>query len=285
MYPRDCRCGDDANVIKSLDERACNYPCLGDPKHGMCGSICPAEGPGIANVYTKTESGSPLPQTETVQTTSTFAAPVTSINSADCTTEDQEPVTQRRGGGFNTPAGPAPEIPTTFTFVFTSSGPGTIATSSAIPPVPTGPTTSCSEEQSSATELPTVAPASSTCEEDPATISQSPAVPAPYGTTTASPPMYSSEAKSVPSPSPYSDPVTSEQDQDPAATASSVSDPTQDVPGSSSTGTLWSRPSGLVDPTGQAPVPAQVPGSDSTHSIVPPLATIGGLVLFAAIIM
>ncbi|OAQ69908.1 twinfilin-1 [Pochonia chlamydosporia 170] len=286
LFPTDCRCGDDANAIKPLDERVCNYPCLGERMNGFCGSICPDEGPGIANVYTKTQSVSQQPQVQTLHTTSTLALPVPPTTSEDCTTSEEDPVTDQGPGNFITPAGPAPEIPTTFTFIFTSSGPASASSSDPATGVP--PTTSCTEEESSVTQAPTVAP-STTREEDPATPTPSSAAPAPYGTTTASPPMYTSDAQPVPSsessPQSYSDPVTSEQDQDPAATASSVPDPSQDDPNQPSTGTLWSRPSGVVDPTGQPPVPAQVPGSDSAHSMIPPLATIGGLALIAAIIM
>lgn len=335
---RDCRCGDDANAIKPLDERACNTPCLGDPNHGMCGSICPAEGPAIANVYTRTEAASQQPQIETIHTTSTFALPITLISSEDCTTSDQGsvteqpagglitpvgsapgiPTTEQPAGGIITPVGSAPGIPTTFTFVLSSS-PATVTTPSEMPPAPARLTTSCPDEQSSATEEPTVAPPITTCDEDSSIPAPSSGVPVPYGTTTVSLPVYTSDAATseattseattsvgttseattseattsetkpatlpVPSPQSYSDPYSSQKEQDPEATASSVPGPSQDHPDRPSISTLWSRPSDVVDPTGQPPVPAQVPGSDSTHSMVPPLATIGGLALIAAIIM
>ncbi|KAH0598428.1 hypothetical protein MHUMG1_03726 [Metarhizium humberi] len=353
LFPEDCRCGDDANAIKPLDERACNTPCLGDPNHGMCGSICPAEGPAIANVYTKTEAASQQPQIETIHTTSTFALPITLISSEDCTTSDQGPVTEQPAGGLITPVGSAPGIPTTeqpaggiitpvgsapgiptteqpaggiitpvgsapgipttFTFVLSSS-PATVTTPSEMPPAPARLTTSCPDEQSSATEEPTVAPPITTCDEDSSIPAPSSGVPVPYGTTTVSLPVYTSDAATpeattseattsvgttseattseakpatlpVPSPQSYSDPYSSQKEKDPEATASSVPGPSQDHPDRPSISTLWSRPSDVVDPTGQPPVPAQVPGSDSTHSMVPPLATIGGLALIAAIIM
>ncbi|KAK9435807.1 twinfilin-1 [Metarhizium brunneum] len=327
LFPEDCRCGDNANAIKPLDERACNTPCLGDPNHGMCGSICPAEGPAIANVYTKTEAASQQPQIETIHTTSTFALPITLISSEDCTTSDQGPVTEQPAGGLITPVGSAPGIPTTeqpaggiitpvgsapgipttSTFVLSSS-PATVTTPSEMPPASARLTTSCPDEQSSATEEPTVA---TTCDEDSSIPAPSSGVPVPYGTTTVSLPVYTSDAATpeattseattsvseattseakpatlpVPSPQSYSDPYSSQKEQDPEATADSVPGPSQDHPDRPSISTLWSRPSDVVDPTGQPPVPAQVPGSDSTHSMVPPLATIGGLALIAAIIM
>ncbi|KAK8932668.1 hypothetical protein VCV18_001208 [Metarhizium anisopliae] len=348
LFPEDCRCGDDANAIKPLDERACNTPCLGDPNHGMCGSICPAEGPAIANVYTKTEAASQQPQIETIHTTSTFALPITLISSEDCTTSDQGPVTEQPGGGIITPVGSAPGIPTTeqpaggiitpvgsapgipttFTFVLSSS-PATVTTPSEMPPAPARLTTSCPDEHSSATEEPTVAQPITTCDEDSSIPAPSSGVPVPYGTTTVSLPVYTSDAATpeattseattsvsttseattseattseattseatpseakpatlpVPSPQSYSDPYSSQKEKDPEATASSVPGPSQDHPDRPSISTLWSRPSDVVDPTGRPPVPAQVPGSDSTHSMVPPLATIGGLALIAAIIM
>ncbi|CAM1505149.1 Fc.00g107860.m01.CDS01 [Cosmosporella sp. VM-42] len=52
LSPDGCRCGDDPSGIKSLDEKACNYPCTDYPSSGMCGGICPEHGPGVSNVFT-----------------------------------------------------------------------------------------------------------------------------------------------------------------------------------------------------------------------------------------
>ncbi|OAA50353.1 twinfilin-1 [Metarhizium rileyi] len=285
LFPKDCLCGDDASVVEITDERLCDYGCLGDPNHGFCGTVCPTEGPAIANVYTNLRAKS---QVETIRFTTTLAPPVTSTSSEDCITSEQGPVTEQPPGSLITPVGTAPEIPTTFTFVLTSSSPAAITSHSE------RLTASRTSQQSSAIEEPTVVPPSTTCEEDPASVTPSSVVPTPYGTTTAAPPDYTSEVPtssaqpvSLPptSPQSYLNPYTSTKDEDPVDAASSTPDPSQDNSNHASTSTMWSRPSDLVDPTGQPPVPAQVPGSDSTHSMVPPLATIGGLALLAAIIM
>ncbi|SPJ73063.1 related to TWF1 - twinfilin, an actin monomer sequestering protein [Fusarium torulosum] len=51
VSPDGCRCGDDPNAIKSIDEHSCNYPCSQDPNSPMCGGICPQGTPGISNLF------------------------------------------------------------------------------------------------------------------------------------------------------------------------------------------------------------------------------------------
>ncbi|KAH6964420.1 hypothetical protein HG530_003757 [Fusarium avenaceum] len=51
LSPDGCRCGDDPNAIKSIDEHSCNYPCSQDPNSPMCGGICPQGTPGISNLF------------------------------------------------------------------------------------------------------------------------------------------------------------------------------------------------------------------------------------------
>ncbi|KAF4456004.1 hypothetical protein F53441_1725, partial [Fusarium austroafricanum] len=51
VSPDACRCGDDPNAIKSVDEHSCNYPCSQDPNSPMCGGICPEGTPSISNLF------------------------------------------------------------------------------------------------------------------------------------------------------------------------------------------------------------------------------------------
>ncbi|KAG6038585.1 hypothetical protein E4U41_004035 [Claviceps citrina] len=108
----ECRCGDDANAIKTLDESVCNYACDGDAAHGICGSICPAEGPGIASVYTKTDAVSQESQVPTWQTTPTPEPSVVSAASEPLTFSEESSGTEaQETGGLISAAGPAPEVP------------------------------------------------------------------------------------------------------------------------------------------------------------------------------
>ncbi|KAM0561971.1 hypothetical protein ACHAPJ_002412 [Fusarium lateritium] len=51
VSPDACRCGDDPNAIKAIDEHSCNYPCSEDPNSPMCGGICPKGTPSISNLF------------------------------------------------------------------------------------------------------------------------------------------------------------------------------------------------------------------------------------------
>ena len=263
---------------------------MGDASYGMCGSICPAEGPGIANVYTKTEAASQESQVLTVQPTSTLTGPIPTVVSDDCSSLGQESATQQSDGGVIPPAGPAPEVPTSFITGLPASSAESVATPSTDDLPPSGFTTSCTAESTiePATMTPsTMSPQATACESDSASFTTSSAELTPYQTTTASvPPLYASTSQSAPSPQTYSDPYTVDQaPTESPVEAPSSTDPAPDVPNYLSASTLWPRPSNIADPPGQPPAPAQVPGSDSTHSMVPPLATIGGLAFIAAIIM
>ncbi|KAG5917689.1 hypothetical protein E4U42_007157 [Claviceps africana] len=286
----ECRCGDDANVIKSLDETVCNYACDGNPSHGMCGSICPAEGPGIANVYIKTDAASQESQTLASQITSTPAPSALSAASEPFTSSEEGSGTEaQQTGGLISPVGPAPEIPSTF-----SSNPVSSETQASVPSStvasPSGEaTTPCPLESSSSSEVPpmvTVSQTTGTCTEEPVgftTSVRTSVSSAPQSPTTVTPAMYRSDTTPAPTLQDYPDSNMSGQQA--PETVNSTSDATPDTPNYISASTLWTRPSDIVSPTGQPPVPAQVTGSDSTHSIVPPLATIGGLALIAAIIV
>ncbi|QPH02429.1 hypothetical protein C2857_006638 [Epichloe festucae Fl1] len=329
LFPTECRCGDDANAIKPLDESVCNVACNGDPSRGMCGSVCTVEGPGIANVYTKTDAASQQPQVLTLQATSTLTPsavltatePCTSLEQSPateteqpgssmsplgpapeapsevstatepCTSLEQSPATEtEQPGSSMSPLGPAPEAPSTFTFALTSSRAQTSAPLTTVPTSPGKLTTPCPLEGSSNLETPpevTVPPATETSNEDPSgyttSTNRASVSSAPENPTTTAPSMYTSETKPAPAPQTYSDPQMSGQQA--TETANSNSDQTPDVPTYLSASTLWPLPSDAVRPTGQPPVPVQVTGSDSTHGMIPPLATIGGLALIAAIIV
>ncbi|KAF5567182.1 TWF1-twinfilin an actin monomer sequestering [Fusarium napiforme] len=68
VSPDACRCGDDANAIKSVDEHSCNYPCTQDPNSPMCGGICPKGTPSISNLFiiepAELQASEPVPQLE-----------------------------------------------------------------------------------------------------------------------------------------------------------------------------------------------------------------------------
>ncbi|KAF4945946.1 hypothetical protein FGADI_11554 [Fusarium gaditjirri] len=68
VSPDACRCGDDANAIKSVDEHSCNYPCTQDPNSPMCGGICPEGTPSISNLFiiepAELQASEPVPQLE-----------------------------------------------------------------------------------------------------------------------------------------------------------------------------------------------------------------------------
>ncbi|KZZ95843.1 twinfilin-1 [Moelleriella libera RCEF 2490] len=369
LLPTSCRCGDDANAIKPLDEGVCNQPCMGDLSYGMCGGICPGEGPGTANVYTKTDVvvSQQLPD-QTEQITSTLALPTASSTSAPCTSSQQAPVTitvQPTGDASSLPSqGPVtitvqptgdasslpsqgPEVLTTSPFVSTSSTPpiaysetpsspltisdtpvgqapgssttsgsvvvpsgsyavysatqdssaqetnsvitldipptgapttltpalassGAAPSSGATPSSPCQSASTCSGQESATPQQPTVVtvPAVTTGSSQgsgslpPSTSSA--AVPTTDQATTEAPTGFTSVAQSVSSPETYSDQYFSGQQA--TDTANSTSDLVHEAPSQSSASTSWSRPSDIVTPTGEPPVPVHVPGSDSTHT-------------------
>ncbi|KAG6008608.1 hypothetical protein E4U21_004248 [Claviceps maximensis] len=249
-----------------------------------------AEGPGIANVYIKTDSVSQESQTLISETTSTLAPATLSAASEPFTSSDGNPGTEaQETGGLISPAGPAPEAPTTFSSILVSS-----ETQASVPLTATAPpsgeaTTPCPLDNTSSSEEPPVSTVSQTtesCTENPVgftTSIRTSVSSAAESPTTASPKMYTSDITPAPTPQDYPEPKMSGQQV--PETINSTSETTPDTPNYISASTMWNRPSDLVSPTGQAPVPAQVTGSDSTHSMVPPLATIGGLALIAAIIV
>ncbi|KAG6089211.1 hypothetical protein E4U30_002314 [Claviceps sp. LM220 group G6] len=290
----------------------------------MCGGTCPAEGPGIANVYTKTDAVSQESSALTSQATSIPEPSVLSEAPESLTSSETSSTPEaQQTGGLISPAGPAPEAPSTFASVIVSSEsqasaslttvappPGKATTpcpaedtsalvlseaqasvsSTAVAPPPGEATTPCPSEGISSSEEPavvTVPLTTGTCSEDANgfTASIKTSVPsASESPTTVTPAMYTSDTTSAVTPQGYPDAQVSGQ-QATEKTTNSTSNPTPESPNYVSASTLWTRLSDGVTPTGQPPVPAQVTGSDSTHSMVPPLATIGGLALIAAFIV
>ncbi|KAF4996589.1 hypothetical protein FDECE_12378 [Fusarium decemcellulare] len=51
ISPDACRCGNDPNAIKSVDEDSCNHPCFKDPNSPMCGGICPDGTPDASTLF------------------------------------------------------------------------------------------------------------------------------------------------------------------------------------------------------------------------------------------
>ncbi|KAM0436634.1 hypothetical protein ACHAPT_002342 [Fusarium lateritium] len=51
VSPDACRCGNDPDSIKAVDEGSCNYPCFENPNSPMCGGICPEGKPRISTLF------------------------------------------------------------------------------------------------------------------------------------------------------------------------------------------------------------------------------------------
>ncbi|KAG6003159.1 hypothetical protein E4U54_000739 [Claviceps lovelessii] len=226
----------------------------------------------------------------TSQITSTPAPSVLSAASEPFTSSDEAPGTEaQQTGGLISPVGPAPEAPSTFSSVLVSSEARTSVSLTTVAPPSGGATTPCPSENTSRLEdlsTLTVPQTTGTCTEDSVgftTSIRTSISSAPESPSTVAPEMYSSDTTPVPTAQEYPEPKISGQQA--PETVNSTSGATAETPNYVSASTLWTRPSDLVTPTGQPPVPVQVTGSDSTHSMVPPLATIGGLALIAAIIV
>ncbi|RFU74980.1 twinfilin-1 [Trichoderma arundinaceum] len=284
LLPDSCRCGDDANGIQPTDEAKCDYPCMGDGTLGMCGSICPENTPVIANIYTRvTPSQGPTYGDPTSIQSSVAAAAETSCSSTDASSVGNPPQSSQR----LTPEGPAPEVPTSFgnpaaTNVPTSGYPATqtpqespcttqsnagVNTASHNPQGPQGPLSP-----------PGNAP-------EPKTISV-PNQQVPNTTPSSNAPNYSSDCQS-PQPDSYSGgDVPGIPGGKPGGDSSVDNCNPAGGPSLSpvvSESTLWPWPS--KKPEGDPPAPSQVPASDSTSGVIPPLSSIGGFALLAAMIM
>ncbi|RGP79271.1 twf1- an actin monomer sequestering [Fusarium longipes] len=51
VFPNACRCGNDPNAIKSINEGFCNNPCSQDPDSPMCGGGCSEGDSDISNLF------------------------------------------------------------------------------------------------------------------------------------------------------------------------------------------------------------------------------------------
>ncbi|KND86992.1 hypothetical protein TOPH_08357 [Tolypocladium ophioglossoides CBS 100239] len=288
LFPDACRCGDDASAITPVDESACDHPCMGNPAIGSCGGVCPKEGPGIANVYGGTGSSRQGPEPVTVRPVNT--APPAPAADTSCSTLKQTASANPPVATFISPAGPAPEAPTSFPF-FTPQGPA--------PPIPSfppnsqtgpAPTPPCSQEGDSASLVPTPSTQAPQFSPNEAPEPPSYGIPdtsSPDATAGPSPPEYSPKGQSPPPPGTYSNPDSpgGGSGEAPPTETNCTTPAAPELSTYPSESTLWPRPSDTFDPEGHPPVPSQVPGSDSTHSLIPPFSTIGGLALIAAMIM
>ncbi|RSM13188.1 hypothetical protein CEP52_002084 [Fusarium oligoseptatum] len=51
VSPDACRCGNNPDAIQAVDEGSCNYPCFENPNSPMCGGICPEGKPRISTLF------------------------------------------------------------------------------------------------------------------------------------------------------------------------------------------------------------------------------------------
>ncbi|KAK5989864.1 hypothetical protein PT974_08126 [Cladobotryum mycophilum] len=259
LLPDACRCGDDPKAVHAIDESKCDHACISDRNMGMCGSVCPDNAPGIANIYTRVT----VPTKEPV--TGGPSSPQTPPGSAEtsCSSSVSSPYGQPPETPRITPVGPAPEAPTPTP---QSQGPqespcssdGNPTPGSPVPPVPSyqGPPSNAPE-----------------------------------------PSAYPNPTQPTPAIEPYPNPPGYSPDCEPSSPDPYSNDPQQSSPGNNcgppggsnwspgpSESTLWSRPSSSK-PVGDPPVPSQVLGSDSPHEMVPLFSSIGGILLIAAMMM
>ncbi|KAL7934987.1 hypothetical protein V8C35DRAFT_300375 [Trichoderma chlorosporum] len=285
LFRSCCRCGDDANGVHQTDESKCDYPCMGDSIHGMCGSICSENAPVIANVYTRVTPS----QGPTYGDPTSVQSPVTAAETP-CSSADASSV----GGPLQpsqriTPEGPAPEAPTSFE--------NPAYGSPAATDLPT--------QASSATQVSQASPCATqgiTGLNTPSQVTQSPQGPlAPTGNAP-EPKTFSAPKQQAPNTTPASRPPGYSSDCQPAQPDSYSKGPISgENPGRDSSAdncrpaggpslspvvsesTLWPFPS--KKPEGDPPAPSAILASDSSCGMIPPLSNIGGFVLLAAMIM
>ncbi|PHH80742.1 hypothetical protein CDD82_1533 [Ophiocordyceps australis] len=278
LFPDACRCGDDVKAVTPVDESVCNYGCMGDGNLGMCGSVCPAEGPGIANVYGCSSSQVNAPQPVTLKTTITLQSLPPAIDTT-CSDKQQPPVTQAAVSGVDSPVS-SPDAAITVVSYLTPHG--------SAPAIP-----SFASSQQTA-----VSAASSTCHDSITTAQQVPEfsnVP-PVATTsmpeipayesTESTPLYATQESKSPSHSNrcYS---TELEKNEPSGGASATVANCTSLDASITSETLWEPETSVPElPSESLPVPSQVPESDSSHSFVAlPGVKLGALAMVAAMIM
>lgn len=283
-----CRCGDDPNGVHQTDEAKCDYPCLGDSTRGMCGSICPESLPVIANVYTRVIPSQGQTYEDPNNVGSSAAAAVTPCSSTGASSVEGSSQSPQRV----TPAGPAPEAPTSF------GNPATGNPEATELPATETPSTQASKGPPSTTQGNTEAstPAQGAQESqgpltppgnapEPKTFS-APNQQPPNTTPSSNAPSYSSDCQAS-QPDAYSD--EHGQGTPDGSPGGDTSVNNCDPPGGPSLSpvvsqtTLWPWPS--KKPEGDPATPSHVPASDSPCGAVPPLSSIGGFILLAAMIM
>ncbi|KAL6867001.1 hypothetical protein J3F83DRAFT_99535 [Trichoderma novae-zelandiae] len=288
VLPDCCRCGDDPNGVHPTDEAKCDYPCLGDSTRGMCGSICPGSSPVIANVYTRVTPSQGPTYGDPTSAQSSVAAAVTPCSSAGAASVGEPPQSSQRV----TPNGPAPEAPTSFGNPATGGPAATDLPTTDDPNAGASQGTPCTTQGNTGLSTPSQGPQGSQGPltppgnaPEPKTFS-APNQQSPKTTPTSNAPSYSSNCQA-------SQPDTYSDEQGPGTPGGSPGGDTSvdncDPPGGPSLSpvvsetTLWPWPS--KKPEGDPPTPSHVPASDSPCGVVPPLSSIGGFILLAAMIM
>lgn len=240
----------------------------------MCGSICPENSPVIANVYTRVTPSQGPTYGDPTSVQSSAAAAETSCSSADASSVGEPPQTSRR----ITPEGPAPEAPTSF------GNPASGNPAATEVPTPQGSlcTTQGNTVLSTPSQGPLTPPGSAP---EPKTFS-TPNQQVPNTTPSSNAPSYSSDCQ-LSQPDSYSEGhVPGAPGENPGGDTSVDNCKPAGGPSLSpvvSESTLWPWPS--KKPEGDPPAPSHVPASDSPCGVIPPLSSIGGFVLLAAMIM
>ncbi|PTB66272.1 hypothetical protein BBK36DRAFT_1119005 [Trichoderma citrinoviride] len=282
VLPDCCRCGDDPNGVHPADEAKCDYPCLGDSTRGMCGSICPENSPVIANVYTRVTPSQGQTYGDPANVQSSVAAAETPCPSAGASSVEESSQSPQRV----TPAGPAPEAPTSFGNPVTGNSAATDMPTTEDPNTQGAQGPPCTTQGNPGVSTPSQGPLTPPGNApEPKTFS-APNQQSPSTTPSSNAPSYSSNCQSS-QPGSYSD------ENGPGTPGGSPGGDTSvdncDPPGGPSLSpvvsqtTLWPWPS--KKPEGDPPAPSHVPASNSPCGVVPPLSSIGGFILLAAMIM
>ncbi|KAL7792463.1 hypothetical protein V8C37DRAFT_380400 [Trichoderma ceciliae] len=264
---------------------------MGDSTLGMCGSICPEKTPVIANIYARATPSQGPTYGDPTSLQSSAAAAETSCSSTDASSVGEPLQSSQR----ITPEGPAPEVPTSLLNPASGSPAATEKPTSGSPVTQTPPESPCTTQVNTGLSTPSQDPQDPQGPQGPLTPSGSAPEPKafstpnqqfPNTTPSSNAPNYSSDCQS-PHPDSYSGedipgvPGGSPSKDHSVDNCDPAGEPNLSPVVSEST--LWPWPS--KKPEGDPPVPSRVPASDSTSGVIPPLASIGGFVLLAAMIM
>lgn len=250
---------------------------MGDSTRGMCGSVCPENSPVVANVYTRVTPTQGPAYGEPASIQSSAAAAETPCSSADASSvgEPQQP-SQRI-----TPEGPAPEAPSSFGNPASGNPAATNVPTSGSPVTQAAQESPCATQSNTGLSTPSQGPLTPPGNApEPKTYSD-PKQQVPNATPASNPPGYSSDCQPS-QPDSYSEGQGSEVTPG-GYTAADNCQPAGSPALSPvvSESTLWPFPS--KKPEGGPP--SHVPASDSPCGVIPPLSSIGGFVLLAAMIM